>query len=118
MDKKKRFNTDSKDLGEVFICNECGPFTRVMCELWELNTDKPFAIEFINQKDGEIKTAYAIKLYEPKEPCRIIRYYKCGHCDCFLGEPETFPKDILDKAEHALSELPFSFSKAKKKRKN
>ena len=52
-------------LTNVFICPECGPYVQIMVEVWAVGAGSPFALEFINQSIGEIKTAFTLKMYEP-----------------------------------------------------
>tara|TARA_Y100000590_G_scaffold391212_1_gene467653 strand:+ start:1337 stop:1672 length:336 start_codon:yes stop_codon:yes gene_type:complete len=104
MDKQRKNELIDK-MDEILVCPDCGPFVRVMVELWESNGNEPFALEFINQRVGKIKIVYSIKLCEPKEPCMIIRYFKCGHCNYLIGSPKNIPQELIDDAMMVIGDI-------------
>ena len=114
--KYSKKNNQEK-LVKIFTCPECGPYVRIMAELWSVEEDSPFALEFINQSNGKLETVLTIKLYEPKAPCRIIRYYRCGHCDSFTGPPDSVPFSMLDDIDNHITGNSSFFSPGKKKNK-
>ena len=95
-------NKNKNKFSKICVCPKCGPYVRVMAEVWEAGSSGPFALEFLNQLNGDIKTAFTIKMHEPKEPCEIVRYYRCGHCDCFTGPPDLVPQSMLDDIEKCI----------------
>ena len=96
-------NNNQQKLVNIYTCPCCGPYVRIIAELWSLDEDSPFALEFINQSNGKLETVLTIKIYEPKEPCRIKRYFRCGHCDCFTGQPDFIPQSMLDDIENNIT---------------
>mgnify|MGYP001229008441 CR=1 FL=1 len=75
-------------------------------------------IDIVCKNNGKIKTTFTLKIHEPKEPCRIIRYYKCGHCDCFTGPPDLVPQSMLDDIDnHIIGTSSFVVPGKKKNKK-
>ena len=70
MEYSKKNNKEK--LAKIFVCPKCGPYVRIMAELWSVEEDSPFALEFINQSNGKLETVLTIKLYEPKFKLKLL----------------------------------------------
>ena len=64
MRKKQK---DKENLVKIFTCPRCGPYVRIMAELWTVEEGNMFALEFINQTKEEYETVFTIKMSEPKK---------------------------------------------------
>ena len=79
----------------MYICQNCGPFIKVIKEFWCRKSDGPYKIELFHQHKTAIKVG-EIKLR--KKPEGIISSYAyCGNCNQPLGIP--IDTDFLKAAE-------------------
>ena len=80
----------------MYICPQCGPFCKVMREVWQPGTESPIGLEFINQGNNKVELALSIQIKE-KDPSKpLLRYSRCGICDIYVGKPRKLSKLILD----------------------
>ena len=99
----KQKTKNKEKLVKIFTCPKCGPYVRIMAELWSVEEGNMFALEFINQTKEEYETVFTIKMSEPKKPFSLERYYRCGHCDCYVGNPVSVPQSMLEDIENKIT---------------
>ena len=80
----------------MYICPKCGPFCRVMREVWQPGTESAIALEFINQRNNMVELAFTIhiKNRDPLKP--LLRYCRCGVCDTYVGKKKKLSKQFLE----------------------
>lgn len=113
----KQKTKNKEKLVKIFTCPKCGPYVRIMAELWSVEEESMFALEFINHTKEEYETVFTIKMSEPKKPFSIERYYRCGHCDYYVGNPVSVPQSMLEDIENKITGHKTSFVADKKEDK-
>ena len=89
---------DNQQDTKMYVCKKCGPFCRVMREIWQPGNDSAIALEFINQSEKKLDVAFTITIGGKKidEDKPVLRYARCGVCDSFLGEEQSLSTQFIE----------------------
>jgi hypothetical protein len=81
---------------KVYFCPKCGPFIKVLKELWTSSSEGPYKIEFIHHinKNAEVVDEVEIKSRPEGEK---VEYSYCGKCNQLIGKEENmkWTNDII-----------------------
>ena len=70
---------------EMFFCQNCGPFVKVIKEVWARESDGPFKIEFIQHIDHVAVVVDEVEIKTRPEG-EVIEYNYCGHCKQLISK--------------------------------
>jgi|TARA_B100001971_G_C17657023_1_gene270888 hypothetical protein len=68
----------------LFICFQCGPFNRVLREVWNLTDDGPYKVEFIQHIEGMAYVVDEVFINTSSEESSVCYDY-CGICNRLIN---------------------------------